>query len=93
MTPQEADVVLGLLKNCITILNRQKKRDNAISSVKKAVANGSYLGRNKKRNDKAIWKLRDKGLSIRAIAKIEGISSTAVARSLQAWRDGGGERE
>lgn len=82
MNKGETEVVLGLLRNALTVINRQKKRDNAVASVKKAIANGSHLGRKKKRNDEAIWKLHDKGFSIRAIAKLEGVSTTAVQRSV-----------
>ncbi len=87
MTPEEADVAISLLKQAITVLNRQKKRANALASVRKAIERGSHLGRKRKRNDKAIWKLRDKGLSMRAIAKLEGVSTTAVQRSLNEFRE------
>lgn len=77
---------LAALENSINeirvIIGRARKRQNARDSVEKAKANGSFLGRNKKRDDKRIAKLRRRGLTIRKIAEIEGISSTAVQRSL-----------
>ena len=70
-------------KSILIVVGKIKKRNNAKASVAKAKANGSFLGRNKKRDDKLIAALRKTGMSIRAIAARTGVSSTAVHRSLK----------
>lgn len=82
----ELDVITESLKAALVVLGRIKKRRNMAKSFQKAKDNGSLLGRRKKRNDESIHRLRMRGLSIRAIAKIEGVSSTSVQRSLKASR-------
>lgn len=62
-----------------------RKVANARLSVKKAIANGNHRsgGRPKLRDDNLIRLLRKKGLSIRAIAREIGLSTSAVQRGLK----------
>jgi len=83
ITKNEIKAIEQSLKDIQIILGKSKKRENANASRKKAKANGSKLGRKKIRDDKSINKLRNTGLSIRTIAKIEGVSTTAVQRALK----------
>lgn len=75
--------IVRLVLSILDDINYEKKAANARRSVEKALAKGSYLGRNKKRDDVRIAELRKQGLSIRAIAKEAGVSSTVVQRSLK----------
>ncbi len=66
----------------------KRKADNARSSIQKARANGTPIGRPKKVNDTIVAKLRGtihrgKRLSIRQIAKEHGVSSAAIQQSLK----------
>lgn len=82
ITDRELDVIKQAVKDIQIIIGRIGKRENAKASSRKAKENGSRIGRKKIRNDENICRLRDRGLSIRAIAKLEGVSTTAVQRSL-----------
>lgn len=63
---------------------RRRKVENALNSTAKRIANGTKAGgRPKVRDDKQICALRKRGLSIRAIAKEIGLSTTAVMRGLK----------
>ena len=62
---------------------KRRKSANALSSVAKAKANGTKLGRKKIRNDAQIEGLRKMGYSIRDIAVRVGVSSATVWKSLQ----------
>lgn len=81
------------LKEGLIVLGRIKKRHNAYVTQVKMKERGTHAGRPKKRNDKAIGKLRNKGLSIRKIAEIEGVSTAAVQRSLRAIGEATGRDE
>lgn len=82
ITERELRVVKEAVKDISIILGRIGKRENAKASSRKAKERGTRVGRKKIRNDDNIWKLRDRGLSIRAIAKLEGVSTTVVHRAL-----------
>jgi len=83
LTKNELEAIEQSLKDIRIILGRSKKRENAKASIRKAKENGSRIGRNKIRNDENIAKLRKRGMTIRAIAKVEGVSTTAVQRALK----------
>lgn len=85
----ELAAIKQALKDIGEVLGRVGKRQNALNSAAKAKANGNHPGRKKLRNDEIIRKLRRRGLSIRAIAKLEGVSTTAVQRALSVY--GGGK--
>lgn len=61
----------------------QRKVDNARASAAKAKANGNHGGRKKIRDDEQIKNLRAKGLSMRAIAKVIGMSTATVQKGLK----------
>ena len=52
-------------------------------SIAKRRAEGRPIGRPRRRNDELILELRNKGLSLRAIAQEVGMSRTTVLHSLQ----------
>lgn len=62
---------------------RMLKTDNARASTKKRIANGTYAGPPKLRDDSWIKELRRQGLTIREIAKEIGLSTSAVQRGLK----------
>lgn len=75
-------------------LKKLAKQENARNSSIKAKKNGNRKGgRNKKRDDILIKSLRESGLTIRAIAKQSGVSTTAVQRSLKAGLKSGSRLE
>lgn len=82
ITETELTLLEQSAKSVLVVVGKIKKRRNGRASIEKAKANGSLLGRNKKRDDKLIADLRKTGMSIRAIATQTGVSSTAVHRSL-----------
>lgn len=59
-------------------------RERVRAGVKAKIARTGKWGPSRKRDDQAVADLRAKGLSVRAIAKRLGISSTSVARALKA---------
>lgn len=67
---------------------RRLKGENVRAGLFKRKAAGLAIGRPKKRDDAKIWKLRKRGLSIRAIAKIIGVSVAPVQQSLAARAEG-----
>lgn len=73
-----------ITKNVIA-KKRAIKVQNALNSLAKAKANGNCakMGRKKIRNDEQIRALRKTGLTMRAIAKKIGLSTTAVQRGLK----------
>lgn len=82
MNIEELEILSSRLKNALTIINRAKKRLNAINTANKARANGSHIRRPRKTDPIRIKKLRDKGFSLREIARMESVSPTAVRRCL-----------
>lgn len=82
ITRGELDAISSTLKDLTLIIGRIKKRINAYATATKMQARGTKPGRHKKRDDKLIASLRDRGMSMRAIAKLAGVSTTAVHRSL-----------
>lgn len=62
---------------------KKRKADNARASRTKALARGTPFGRKKVRDDAQIKDLRDSGLTLREIAQVIGLSTTAVQRSLK----------
>ncbi len=76
------DRLVDAIEQVLIEYKREKKVAEALASVKKAKERGSFLGRNKKRDDDLIWDLYGKGLTVRAIAKQAGVSATVVQRSL-----------
>jgi DNA invertase Pin-like site-specific DNA recombinase len=72
------------LLGCLGEFEKSLLRERTIMGLEHAKARGVKLGRRKERDDEAIWSLRDKGLSIRQIAKELQISTTAVQRGLRA---------
>jgi DNA invertase Pin-like site-specific DNA recombinase len=62
---------------------RQSKIQNALNSQIKARARGTKLGRPKVRDDEIIKSLYADGHSIRTIAVMTGVSSSAVQRGLK----------
>ena len=82
ITETEIMTLSQAAKIILVVLGSIKKRQNAYETHKKMKENGTYPGRNKIRDDKLIRKLRKNGLSMRAIAKIACVSTTAVHRSI-----------
>lgn len=62
---------------------RRSAADNAHASRAKAKANGTKMGRPKKRDDKLIRELRRQGHSLRDVAIIARVSVGAVQRSIK----------
>lgn len=89
----ELTLMESALKEALLVVGRIKKRRNAYATIEKVKMNDSHVGRPRKRNDLRIQKLRSKGLTIRKIAQLEGVSTTAVQRSLseKAKAEGPGE--
>lgn len=73
------------MTKAVWAFKRQLKVNNALASVAKMKAKGGKYpgGRNKLRNDDRIKALRKQGLSMRAIAKEIGLSTSAVQRGLK----------
>lgn len=73
------------MTKAVWALKRKIKVNNALASVAKMKAKGGKYpgGRAKIRDDDQIKELRARGLSIRAIAREIGLSSTAVQRGLK----------
>lgn len=92
MTNEEIIKIKAYLKAALRILGTEQKRNGGLASLAKAKQNGVKLGRKKKRDDAAIKMLRDAGLSIRAIATAQGVSTSAVKRSLKTTVLKGGEK-
>lgn len=82
ITSDELDALCEFLNAALVVIGRIKQRRNAYATNEKVIANDSHAGRPRKRNDKRIRKLRARGHTIRAIAMLEGISTTAVQRSI-----------
>lgn len=65
----------------------QFERDLIVSRVRAGLEHakrkGQRLGRPKRRNDEKIRELRNKGHTIRDVARLAGVSTTAVQRSLK----------
>ena len=72
------------LLGCLGEFEKSLLKERTIMGLQHAKARGVKLGRRKERNDEAIWALRDKGMSIRQIARELGFSTTAVQRGLKA---------
>ncbi len=70
------------LREALIVIGRIKKRRNAYVTAVKVKERGSHVGRPRKTDVKRIAKLRAKGLTIRKVAEIEGVSATAVQRAL-----------
>jgi hypothetical protein len=87
LSDNEINAIESSIKEIQVVIGRAKKRQGALRSVEKAKANGSFLGRNKKRDDHKIRMLRKRGLTIRKIAEIEGVSPTVVHRALATQTD------
>jgi len=83
ITDQELAVITGALKDIQAVLGRIKKRKGMEVSLKKMKERGNTPGRKKTRDDEQIMKLRKRGLSMRAIAKLCGVSTTAVQRGIR----------
>lgn len=62
---------------------KKRKIQNAKNSSMKAKLNGNKPGPKKSRDDDEIKRLREKGFSIRKIAKLVGFSTSLVWRSLK----------
>jgi DNA invertase Pin-like site-specific DNA recombinase len=77
-----ADVFISKLGFAWLAAKQNRKRENARASIQKARSKNHCFGRRKVRNDLQIRQLRSNGLSIRAIAKEVGVSTTAVQRAL-----------
>lgn len=61
----------------------EERRQNVLNSRNKARANGKSLGRKKRGDTELIKRLREQGYSIRGIARLSGVSTTAVSTSLK----------
>ena len=80
----ELDALQDFLKSALAVVGRARKRRCMAVSITKMKERGNRSGSKKIRNDDAIHRLRKRGLTIRAIAKIEGVSATVVQRSIAA---------
>jgi len=82
---RDFELVFNSLIYNIKTDKKQRKIENALSSVRKYKASGrvKVCGRPKIRNDERIKLLREQGLSYIEIAKDQGISTTAIQRSLK----------
>ena len=70
--------------DCVNrVFGKVAKRQNAKNSSDKRKENGTKAGRKRTFNYSDIRKLRDKGMSYRAVAKEIGCSTTAVQRAMR----------
>jgi DNA invertase Pin-like site-specific DNA recombinase len=67
----------------LSAFERELIRERVCAGLRRAKAQGKRLGRRKLRDDAQIRRLRSEGKSIRAIAKLIGLSTTAVQRGLR----------
>lgn len=58
-------------------------RERVRAGVRNKIAKTGKWGPSRKRDDQAIRKLRETGLSVREIARRQGVSSTSVARAIK----------
>ena len=82
MTTSQGRLMLGLF-GTLAEYEREIIRSRVLSGLANARAKGKRLGAKKLRNDDQIAKLRKEGLSIKAIAKIIGMSKKTVQNSLR----------
>jgi hypothetical protein len=79
----EVSTLMDIAKSILRVVGPIKKRLNARKSLQKALANGSRIGRKRKRDDALILRARKKGMSMREIAKLAEVSLWSVQRSLK----------
>lgn len=60
-----------------------ERRKNMEASRLKAIANGHPPGRKRVGDRELIRKLREQGYSLRGVAQLSGVSTSAVSRALQ----------
>ena len=82
-TQERLEAIEKDLKAMLKTVRKSLKGIRVRASQAVARAEGRHTGRPIKRNDKRILKLRNRGLSIRKIAKLEGISTGSVQLALK----------
>lgn len=83
MTPQECKYCYRPITKKVMAEKRRRKIENALNSTKKRIANGNKSGPKSKRDDKRIKELREQYKTMTQIAKILGVSTMTVSRSLK----------
>lgn len=68
---------------------KAERAQNLKNSRAKARANGTPLGRRKVGDKELIFKLKNLGHSIRGIARLSNVSTTAVSRRIRELKDEG----
>lgn len=82
-TGSSVGTLIFTVLSALAAFERSLIQERVRAGLRRAKAQGKRIGRRKVRDDDQIRRLREDGLSIRAISKRVGLSTTAVQRALK----------